>query len=84
MKDSLEMHEQSINTNIAKNIILFIGDGMSNPTITAARILKGIQEKKPYPEKGYFDFERFPHLGRIKVFKRNTFLYPSIKSKMQK
>ena len=51
----------------AKNIILFIGDGMSNPTISAARILKGIQEKTPYPERGYLTFERFPHLGRIKV-----------------
>ena len=69
LKDSLDMQEKSINKNIAKNIILFIGDGMSNPTITAARILKGIQEKNPYPEKGYFDFERFPHLGRIKVFR---------------
>ena len=58
---------RSINTNVAKNSILFIGDGMSNPTISAARILKGIQEKNPYPEKGYFGFERFPHLGRIKV-----------------
>ena len=67
LKDSIELQENSINTNLAKNIILFIGDGMSNPTISAARILKGIQEKNPYPEKGYFGFERFPHLGRIKV-----------------
>ena len=63
------MQESSINTNIAKNIILFIGDGMSNPTISAARILKGIQEKNPYPERGFLSFERFPHLGRIKVLK---------------
>ena len=30
----------TINTNIAKNIILFIGDGMSLATLTAARIYK--------------------------------------------
>ena len=69
IKDSIELQETSINTNIAKNIILFIGDGMSNPTISAARILKGIQEKNPYPERGFLSFERFPHLGRIKVLK---------------
>ena len=71
IKDSIEMQETSINTNIAKNIILFIGDGMSNPTISAARILKGIQEKNPYPERGFLSFERFPHLGRIKVWKEH-------------
>ena len=31
------------NTNIAKNIIIFIGDGMSLPTVAAARIFKGQQ-----------------------------------------
>ena len=68
LKDSLVLEDTSINRNVAKNIMLFIGDGMSNPTISAARILKGIQEKTPYPERGYLTFERFPHLGRIKVF----------------
>ena len=63
------MQKDAINNNRAKNILLFIGDGMSNPTISAARILKGIQEKSSYPERGYFSFERFPHLGRIKVYK---------------
>ena len=63
------MQETSINNNLAKNIILFIGDGMSDPTISAARILKGLQENNPYPERGYFSFERFPHLGRSKVIK---------------
>ena len=29
------------NENIAKNIIIFVGDGMSIPTVTAARVLKG-------------------------------------------
>ena len=36
------------NTNIAKNIIIFIGDGMSLPTVTAARIFKGQQVKRKY------------------------------------
>ena len=67
MKDSIDMQESSINTNLARNIILFIGDGMNNPTITAARIFKGSQQKRPYPEREYLFFERFPHLGRSKV-----------------
>ena len=29
------------NENIAKNIIIFVGDGMSIPTVTAARVFKG-------------------------------------------
>ena len=45
LRDSIHIQESAINKNLAKNIILFIGDGMSNPTISAARILKGIQEK---------------------------------------
>ena len=67
LKDTINMQKDAINTKQAKNVILFIGDGMSNPTITAARIFKGIQEKNPYPERGYLSFERFPHHGRIKV-----------------
>ena len=34
------------NTNIAKNIIIFIGDCMSLPTVAAARIFKGQQVKR--------------------------------------
>jgi alkaline phosphatase len=31
------------NTNIAKNVIMFLGDGMGISTVTAARIYKGQQ-----------------------------------------
>ena len=33
--------DRKINGNIAKNIILFLGDGMGITTVTAGRILKG-------------------------------------------
>ena len=33
-----------MNENVAKNIILFIGDGMSLPTVAAARTYKSQQE----------------------------------------
>ena len=32
---------EKLNRNIAKNVILFIGDGLGVPTHTAARIYKG-------------------------------------------
>ena len=32
---------EKLNKNIAKNVILFIGDGLGVPTHTAARIYKG-------------------------------------------
>ena len=54
------------NTNIAKNILLFIGDGMSVPTLTASRILKG-QLKGKTGEEGQLYFETFPHVGVSKV-----------------
>lgn len=34
------------NTNIAKNVILFLGDGMGISTVTAARIYKGQQQNR--------------------------------------
>jgi alkaline phosphatase len=36
-----EQLNKKINTNIAKNVILFLGDGMGITTITAGRIRKG-------------------------------------------
>lgn len=63
---------------IAKNVILFIGDGMSLGTITAARILKGQldgddadleQNKEPYQaaEDGQLSFESFHHIALSKA-----------------
>lgn len=54
------------NTNIAKNVILFLGDGMGIPTITAARIYKG-QQQNETGEESKLVFEEFSELGLIKV-----------------
>jgi alkaline phosphatase len=43
----------------AKNVIVFLGDGMSIPTITAARILDG-QRKGNSGEENRLSFENFP------------------------
>jgi alkaline phosphatase len=39
IRESLE-GSADINTNLAKNVIIFVGDGMSLPTVTASRIYK--------------------------------------------
>src|SRR4051812_9120220 len=43
----------------AKNVIVFLGDGMSITTITAARILDG-QRKGQSGEENRLSFENFP------------------------
>ncbi|XP_045126148.1 alkaline phosphatase-like isoform X1 [Portunus trituberculatus] len=58
------------NTNVAKNVILFLGDGMSIPTITAGRIYKG-QQFSHSGEEGWLNFEQFPHVGLVKTYNVN-------------
>jgi len=55
-----------MNKNIAKNVILFVCDGMGLPTITASRIYKG-QLQKENGEDGYHSYELFPDIGLVKV-----------------
>ena len=54
----------------AKNIILFVGDGMSMTTVTAARIYAGQQEGQPGEEYN-LSFERFPWTGLSKTYNTN-------------
>jgi alkaline phosphatase len=51
----------------AKNIILFVGDGMGVSTITAARILDG-QNKGLAGEENRLSFESFPFTGLSKTY----------------
>ncbi|OXU21501.1 hypothetical protein TSAR_009716 [Trichomalopsis sarcophagae] len=51
----------SWNTNTAKNVVLFVGDGMSPDTITASRIYRN-------GEDSYLAWERFPHVGLLKTY----------------
>lgn len=53
-------------TNTAKNLIMFLGDGMSLTTLTAARIYKG-QLHNTSGESEYLSFEKFPFTGISKV-----------------
>ena len=54
------------NTNMAKNVILFLGDGMGLPTITAGRIRKG-QLKNHSGEEEITNMEKFPRVALSKV-----------------
>lgn len=56
----LDRLEQPINTNKAKNIIMFLGDGMSLTTVAATRMYLGGEEES-------LSFEKFPHFGLSKV-----------------
>ncbi|MBM86797.1 MAG: alkaline phosphatase [Gammaproteobacteria bacterium] len=51
----------------AKNVILFIGDGMGVSTVTAARILAGQLEGSPGEENELF-FETFPNIALSKTY----------------
>ena len=51
----------------AKNIILFIGDGMGMSTVTAARILDG-QNKGQQGEENILSFDNFPFSGLSKTY----------------
>lgn len=58
--------KRDLNKNEAKNIIFFLGDGMSIPTITAARIYQGQQQNSTGEENKLY-FEKFPYTGLSKV-----------------
>lgn len=66
---------ETFNTNVAKNVIIFIGDGMSLPTVYSARLYKALyeanQQNPPQEdvnvEGSLLTFETFPHAALIKV-----------------
>jgi len=54
----------------ARNVIVFIGDGMGVSTVTAARILDG-QLRGQTGEENQLAFERLPHVALIKTYETN-------------
>ena len=54
----------------ARNVILFVGDGMGVSTVTAARIFAGQQRGEP-GEENRLAFERFPSLALAKTYNTN-------------
>ncbi|KAH8324333.1 hypothetical protein KR074_005406 [Drosophila pseudoananassae] len=52
---------REFNRRRAKNVILFVGDGMGPNTVTAARIYG-------FKEEGLLTWENFPHMGLLKTY----------------
>ena len=63
---------QRVNPNErkAKNVILFVGDGMGISTVTAARILEG-QLRGKMGEENLLAFERLPNVALSKTYSAN-------------
>jgi alkaline phosphatase len=62
--------QRTQNTSPAKNIILFVGDGMGISTVTAARIFAG-QMQGSAGEENSLSFERFPAVALSKTYNTN-------------
>ncbi|XP_051844273.1 alkaline phosphatase, tissue-nonspecific isozyme [Antechinus flavipes] len=62
---------QELNTNVAKNVILFLGDGMGVSTVTAARILKGQLHHRP-GEDFQLEMDKFPFVALSKTYNTNA------------
>ncbi|XP_032903915.1 alkaline phosphatase, tissue-nonspecific isozyme isoform X1 [Amblyraja radiata] len=69
LKNALNL--QKLNIGVAKNVILFLGDGMGVPTVTAARILKGQLENRN-GEEGFLEMDKFPHVALSKTYNTNA------------
>jgi alkaline phosphatase len=50
----------------AKNVIMFLGDGMGISTIAAARLYNA-ENKNLKGSKMYLSWEKFPHVGLSRV-----------------
>ncbi len=64
------------NKRKAKNVILFVGDGMGVTTVTAARILEG-QIRGESGEENRLSFENFPYSALSKTYSVNQQTYDS-------
>jgi len=62
---------QKPNTKRAKNVIVFVGDGMGISTLTAGRILEGQLAGNP-GEENYLSFEKFPNTALVKTYNVNA------------
>lgn len=69
-----ELLQRRDSTRLAKNVILFLGDGMGLSTVTAGRIRKG-QVKGQLGEDFVTEMEQFQHLGLAKTCVSLTYSY---------
>lgn len=62
-----EALKRQANELVAKNVIMFLGDGMGVTTVTAGRIRKG-QMRGELGEDFITEMEQFPYLGLAKTY----------------
>lgn len=55
-----QLQKSSLNTNNAKNLVLFLGDGLSTPTYMASRWYMGGTDNE-------LAYDKFPYFGLSKV-----------------
>lgn len=65
--DAMRLRAQGLR---ARNVILFVGDGMGVSTVTAARILDG-QLRRESGEENLLSFERLPYVALSKTYSVN-------------
>ncbi|XP_015926819.1 alkaline phosphatase, tissue-nonspecific isozyme-like [Parasteatoda tepidariorum] len=63
--------EDDRNYNVARNIILFIGDGMGMTTVTTARILRG-QKRGQTGEENELAFDKFGYIALAKTYNTDS------------
>lgn len=66
-----KLAETANNASSAKNVILFVGDGMGISTLTAARIFQG-QSEGGNGEESALSFELFPYTALAKTYNVNA------------
>ena len=64
-------HHLNASSQKTKNIILFVGDGMSLTTVAAARIYEG-QLRKQSGEENQLSFEKFPYTAFSKTYNTDS------------
>lgn len=68
---AMRAHDLGSDRAKAKNVILFVGDGMSLTTVAAARIYDGQLRKQP-GEENQLSFEKFPYTAFSKTYNTNS------------
>jgi alkaline phosphatase len=64
-------HNNGAGRERATNVILFVGDGMSLPTVAAARIFEGQRQGKP-GEENQLSFEKFSYTAFSKTYNTDS------------
>ena len=71
--------QNNVKKYTAKNVIMFIGDGMGVSTIAAAR-LRRAEERGLKGTDIYLTWERFPHVGLSRVSRSASFYIQSLET----